>query len=109
QDVAVFYRSHSQSRALEETFRRQKIPYRIVGGVGFYERREIKDALEDLREPVKGVIATWKHPYAKWNPADEQTHEAFRRDLVVMGMVQDGRVIFANQADRQRLMKNAGK
>jgi DNA helicase-2/ATP-dependent DNA helicase PcrA len=49
QDVAVFYRSHAQSRALEETFRRLKVPYRIVGGVGFYERREIKDALAYLR------------------------------------------------------------
>jgi len=49
QDVAVFYRSHAQSRAMEETFRRNKIPYRIVGGVGFYERREIKDALAYLR------------------------------------------------------------
>ena len=49
QDIAIFYRSHAQSRALEETFRRLKIPYRIVGGVGFYERREIKDALAYLR------------------------------------------------------------
>jgi DNA helicase-2/ATP-dependent DNA helicase PcrA len=49
QDVALFYRSHAQSRAMEETFRRLKIPYRIVGGVGFYERREIKDALAYLR------------------------------------------------------------
>ncbi|MGZ3651405.1 MAG: ATP-dependent helicase [Bdellovibrionota bacterium] len=49
QDVAVFYRTHAQSRALEETFRRLKIPYRIVGGVGFYERREIKDSLAYLR------------------------------------------------------------
>jgi DNA helicase II / ATP-dependent DNA helicase PcrA len=49
QDVAVFYRSHAQSRALEECFRRLRIPYRIVGGVGFYERREIKDALAYLR------------------------------------------------------------
>ncbi len=49
QDVAVFYRSHAQSRALEEIFRRYKIPYRIVGGVGFYERKEIKDALAYLR------------------------------------------------------------
>lgn len=49
QDVAVFYRSHAQSRGLEEVFRRLKIPYRIVGGVGFYERREIKDALAYLR------------------------------------------------------------
>lgn len=49
QDIAVFYRSHAQSRALEETFRRLKVPYKIVGGVGFYERKEIKDALAYLR------------------------------------------------------------
>lgn len=73
------------------------------------DTHKIKEALEDLKEPVKGVIATWKHPYAKWDPANEQTHEAFRRAQVVMGMVQDGRVVFANQADRLRLMKNAGK
>lgn len=73
------------------------------------DTHKIKDALEDLQEPVKGVIATWKHPYSKWNPADEQTHEAFRRAQAVMGMVQDGRVVFANSADRIRLMKSAGK
>ena len=65
----------------------------------------IKEALEDLKEPVKGVIATWKHPFSKWNPADEQTHEAFRRENAVMGMVKDGRVVFGNEADRQRLIK----
>jgi DNA helicase II / ATP-dependent DNA helicase PcrA len=48
-DVAVFYRSHAQSRALEEIFRRLKISYKIVGGVGFYERKEIKDVLAYLR------------------------------------------------------------
>ncbi len=48
-DVAVFYRSHAQSRALEEVFRRLRISYKIVGGVGFYERREIKDVLAYLR------------------------------------------------------------
>ncbi len=48
-DVAVFYRSHAQSRALEEALRRLKVPYRIVGGVGFYERKEIKDSLAYLR------------------------------------------------------------
>jgi len=73
------------------------------------DTHKIKDALENLQEPVKGVIATWKQPYAKWDPANEQTHEAFRRNQVVMGMVQDGRVVFADKADRQRLMKNAGK
>src|SRR5512143_2210116 len=73
------------------------------------DTHKIKDALENLREPVKGVIATWKQPYAKWDPANEQTHEAFRRNQVVMGMVLDGRVVFANKADRARLMKAAGK
>lgn len=73
------------------------------------DTHKIKDALENLQEPVKGVIATWKQPYAKWDPANEQTHEAFRRAQVVMGMVQDGRVVFADKADRARLMKGAGK
>jgi DNA helicase-2/ATP-dependent DNA helicase PcrA len=48
-DVAIFYRSHAQSRSLEEVFRRLRVPYKIIGGVGFYERREIKDALAYLR------------------------------------------------------------
>jgi branched-chain amino acid transport system substrate-binding protein len=66
---------------------------------------KIRDALEDLKEPVKGVIATWKKPYSKWNPADVTTHEAFRREQVVMGMVMDGRVIFGSEADKARLAK----
>jgi branched-chain amino acid transport system substrate-binding protein len=71
------------------------------------DTRKIKDALEDLREPVKGVIATWQKPFSVWDPANEDSHEAFRRDQVVMGMVKDGRVIFGNDADRQRLIKGA--
>jgi branched-chain amino acid transport system substrate-binding protein len=67
---------------------------------------KIRDALEDLKEPVKGVIATWVKPYTRWDPANVETHEAFRRDKVVMGMVQDGRVVFGNDADRQRLKKS---
>ena len=73
------------------------------------DTRKIKEALEDLREPVKGVIATWKRPYSKWDPANVQTHEAFRREDTVMGMVKDGRVVFANEADRMRLIKNASQ
>jgi branched-chain amino acid transport system substrate-binding protein len=70
---------------------------------------KIKVALEDLKEPVKGVITTWNHPFSKWDPANVETHEAFRRGDTVMGMVSDGRVVFADQADRQRLIKNASK
>ena len=73
------------------------------------DTRKIKEALEDLREPVKGVIATWKRPYSKWDPANVQTHEAFRREDTVMGMVKDGQVVFANEADRKRLISNASK
>ncbi|MBN9184014.1 MAG: UvrD-helicase domain-containing protein, partial [Microbacterium sp.] len=63
-DMAVFYRTNSQSRALEEIFIRAAIPYKIMGGTRFYERAEIKDALAYLT-----VVA---------NPADEQ---AVRRIL----------------------------
>ncbi|QFG69135.1 DNA helicase PcrA [Ornithinimicrobium pratense] len=56
-DVAVFYRTNAQSRALEEVLVRTGLPYKVVGGTRFYERREVKDALAYLR-----VIA---------NPADD--------------------------------------
>ncbi len=48
-DVAVFYRTNAQSRAFEEVFIRVGMPYRVVGGVRFYERREIRDAIAYLR------------------------------------------------------------
>lgn len=63
-DIAVFYRTNSQSRALEEIFIRSALPYKIMGGTKFYERAEIKDALAYL--------------IAVANPADEM---AVRRIL----------------------------
>nr|NLI49042.1 UvrD-helicase domain-containing protein [Propionibacterium sp.] len=48
-DVAVFYRTNAQSRAFEEVFIRVGLPYRVVGGVRFYERREVRDAIAYLR------------------------------------------------------------
>src|SRR5690349_5653016 len=56
-DVAVFYRTNAQSRVFEDIFIRLGLPYKVVGGVRFYERREVRDALAYLR-----LIA---------NPADE--------------------------------------
>ena len=56
-DVAVFYRTNAQSRVFEEVFIRIGQPYKVVGGVRFYERREVRDALAYLR-----MLA---------NPADE--------------------------------------
>lgn len=48
-DVAVLYRTHSQSRVLEEMFRMYRIDYRIVGGVSFFQRKEVKDIRAYLR------------------------------------------------------------
>ncbi len=48
-DFAVLYRTNAQSRSLEETFVRYGVPYRIVGGVRFYDRKEIKDIMAYLR------------------------------------------------------------
>ncbi len=48
-DAAVLYRINAQSQLLEDAFRRADIPYRIIGGISFYKRKEIKDALAYLR------------------------------------------------------------
>src|SRR2546423_2227357 len=65
-DFAVLYRTNAQSRALEDALRRDAIPYRLVGSVRFYDRREIRDLMAYLK-----LIA---------NPSDE---EAFRRAIAV--------------------------
>ena len=48
-EMAVLYRTNAQSRALEEAFRRAGLPYRLIGAISFYERREVKDLLAYLR------------------------------------------------------------
>jgi DNA helicase II / ATP-dependent DNA helicase PcrA len=65
-DVAILYRTNAQSRPFEEIFRREGIPYRLVGAVRFYDRREIRDLMSYLK-----LIA---------NPSDD---EAFRRAISV--------------------------
>jgi DNA helicase-2/ATP-dependent DNA helicase PcrA len=60
-DLAVLYRTNAQSRALEEAFLKQAIPYKIVGGLKFYQRKEIKDILSYL--------------YFILNPSDEVSFE----------------------------------
>ncbi|MBA3266939.1 MAG: DNA helicase PcrA [Acidimicrobiia bacterium] len=51
-DLAVFYRTNAQSRVLEEHLVRQNIPYKVIGGTRFYDRREVKDAIAYLRAVV---------------------------------------------------------
>ncbi|HEX2867859.1 MAG TPA: UvrD-helicase domain-containing protein [Ignavibacteriales bacterium] len=48
-DFAILYRINSQSRALEDAFRRERVPYRIIGGIEFYKRKEVKDVIAYLR------------------------------------------------------------
>src|SRR3954462_10418139 len=78
-----------------------------VKQAGSTDSKKIKAALEDLKEPVQGVIGTWEHPYSKWDNKNVETHEAFRRESTVMGMVQDGKVVFAHDTDKQRLASAA--
>ena len=56
-DVAIFYRTNAQSRVFEEVFIRVGLPYKVVGGVRFYERKEIKDALAYVRALVNPADA----------------------------------------------------
>jgi DNA helicase-2/ATP-dependent DNA helicase PcrA len=87
-DVAVFYRTNAQSRVFEEIFIRVGLPYRVVGGVRFYERKEIRDLLAYLR-----VLA---------NPADTVN---LRRILNVprRGIGDRAEAMLAAFADRERL------
>jgi DNA helicase-2/ATP-dependent DNA helicase PcrA len=64
EDFAVLYRTNAQSRIFEETLRRKNIPYKIYGGLSFYERKEIKDILAYFRMVI--------------NPGDE---EALKRSI----------------------------
>ena len=60
-EIALFYRTHAQSRAIEEGFQRAKIPYRVVGGLKFYDRAEVKDLLAYLRVLLnRADIISWE-------------------------------------------------
>ncbi|MEN3121461.1 MULTISPECIES: DNA helicase PcrA [Janibacter] len=87
-DVAIFYRTNAQSRAIEEVLVRVGLPYKVVGGTRFYERREVKDALAYLR-----VVA---------NPADTVN---LRRIINVpkRGIGDRAQAAVAQLAERERI------
>ena len=87
-DVAVFYRANAQSRAIEDALVRVGLPYKIVGGTRFYERREIKDAVAYLR--------------AVANPDDDVN---LRRILNVpkRGLGERSEAMVASFAERERI------
>ncbi len=96
ESFAVLYRTNSQSRVLEEALRRASIPARIVGGVGFYERREVKDVLSYARaalnpaddvswrrimnRPKRGIGATSEQNLAAWATRNREPFSAAVRN-----------------------------
>lgn len=88
-EFAVLYRMNAQSAALERAFRLQRIPYQLVGGIRFYDRKEIKDIIAYLRVvyqpndrisfsrivnvPARGVGATSLERFLTWQGATEMT------------------------------------
>ncbi len=98
-DFAILYRTNAQSRAIEDALRKRDIPYRIYGGLSFYQRKEIKDVLSYLRLII--------------NPADE---EALKRviNFPPRGIGQttvDKLIVAANGYERTifEVMKNIDK
>ncbi|MDU8886856.1 3'-5' exonuclease [Yeosuana sp. MJ-SS3] len=98
-DFAVLYRTNAQSRAIEDALRKRDIPYRIFGGLSFYQRKEIKDVLSYLRLVI--------------NPADE---EALKRiiNFPPRGIGQttiDRLIVAANGYDRSifEILQNLNK
>tara|TARA_R110000868_G_scaffold343564_1_gene604555 strand:+ start:357 stop:2705 length:2349 start_codon:yes stop_codon:yes gene_type:complete len=98
-DFAILYRTNAQSRSIEDALRKRDIPYRIYGGLSFYQRKEIKDVLSYLRLVI--------------NPADE---EALKRIINfpprgIGGTTIDKLIVAANGYNRTifEVMKNIDK
>lgn len=115
-DFAVLYRTNAQSRSLEEMFLRYGVPYRVVGGVRFYDRKEIKDILAYIRliyqpedrtsflrivnVPARGVGAKSIEKFSDWASAEglllSQALQQVQRCTVVTGKAYKGLVEFGN-------------
>jgi len=102
--VAVLYRTHAQSRVLEEQLIRHSLPYKIIGGVQFYERKEIKDLLAYLRlvvnpfdrtsffrvinTPARGLGAKFEEQfYTQWHDEPFLTFAQIAQRLIGDGVV----------------------
>lgn len=115
-DFAVLYRTNAQSRSLEEMFLRYGVPYRVVGGVRFYDRKEIKDILAYIRliyqpedrtsflrvvnMPARGVGARSIDKFFEWAAAEKltlsQAMSQAQRCTIVTGKAHKGIVSFGN-------------
>jgi DNA helicase II / ATP-dependent DNA helicase PcrA len=121
-DIAVLYRTNAQSRVLEESLRKGGIPAKIVGGVGFYDRKEVKDVLSYARaalnpaddvswrrilgRPKRGIGRTTEEALVAWAARRGATfHEALRR----AGEVVPGTPAVARLRDFEALMDDLGE
>lgn len=101
-NVGILYRTHTQSRAIEEALLKESIPYRIIGGIQFYERKEIKDLLAYLKiianpfdrvsffrvinVPARGLGDKFEESfYAEWNNEPFATWQDIMKKLVLSG------------------------
>lgn len=103
QDFAILYRTNAQSRSIEETFVQYGVPYRIVGGTRFYDRKEIKDLVAYLRllyqpedrvsferivnVPTRGVGAKSLENFYMWQAAQGYTLKEALEQAATCGMV----------------------
>lgn len=115
--IAILYRTHFQSRALEEALIKHSIPYKIIGGIQFYERKEIKDMLAYLRLmvnpldrpslfrvincPQRGLGAKFEEQfYERWNLEPflnfSQVAHALSTEHAVSGAKKDALMQFVN-------------
>ncbi|ANJ26304.1 ATP-dependent helicase [Agromyces aureus] len=101
-DIAVFYRTNAQTRALEEIFVRSALPYRVVGGTKFYERAEIKDAMaylisvanpldelalrRILNTPKRGIGPATETALASFAEANQVTFREAMRSADALGL-----------------------
>jgi len=106
--AAIFYRTNSQSRTIEEALRRDGVPYVMVGGVRFYDRMEIKDALSWMRVLVnpRDMMALERAVTAPRRGIGEKTLEAYRK-LALSHF--DGNLIDAMCAQPPSEVRGGGK
>lgn len=104
-DFAILYRTNSQSRAMEEALRKQNIKYKIIGGLSFYQRKEIKDLIAYMRYvinqndeqafrrivnlPKRGIGAT---------TVDKVVVTAYEQDIPIREVLDRGRNFFSGRA-----------
>jgi DNA helicase-2/ATP-dependent DNA helicase PcrA len=109
-DVAILYRTNSQSRALEDALRREKLPYQIVGGVEFYRRKEIKDILAYLRvlanqNDEESLLRIMNFPQRGIGNTSVEKMLAFSRRLNISFFTTMGRIFEVIEV-KERIQKN---